>query len=111
VRPIIDTATAELLPRLVREEGSASIVRLISDDIKVSMATGAFDARPDRSLVRDRIVADAEGFRQLAELMKETFEKVSEIEAGSVDRLARRGEEGFMVSTILMAFEVPPAHG
>ena len=108
VPPIIDTATAELLPRLVREEASAAIVNLIFDDIKTSIEGQAFDGRPERTVMRYPIVADAEGFRQVAELMEETIDKISAIEAGSVDRLARRGKEGFKVSTALMAFDVPP---
>lgn len=94
-----------------REEISGQVRTMVDADLDRSIASGTFEQRPERVLVRARIVLDERGWNELSELQTATLAASLEIEAKSKARLAQAEEEGIDARTVLMLFEVPPSGG
>ena len=97
------------LPDSVKPGMSASIIKMIIDDVFGALKAGTFDARKDRHLSWTPGVVDEQGWQELVELINETLAKIIKIHAGSAKRLAKSGEEGIPVNVALMNYETPPA--
>jgi DNA-binding transcriptional ArsR family regulator len=93
------------LPESVKPGVSASSFQMIIDDVVGALGGGTFDRRSDRHLSWTPGVVDEQGWDESVDLINETLEKVIDIHAASVKRLAKSGEEGITATAVLMNFE------
>jgi DNA-binding transcriptional ArsR family regulator len=104
---------------VVREEGFANqtlaerevftryALQLHVADIARAMDEHTFDGRPNRALIRMPMVVDEEGFKELADLHVEMYERTLDIQAQSDERRANSEDEGIPSVSTTMFFETP----
>jgi DNA-binding transcriptional ArsR family regulator len=97
----------ETLPKEQREEISAVTGQELFVRFFGAQQAGTLDARKDRHLSWIPLTLDDEGFVELAELLRDTFNAGFEIEAKSAARRAAASEVGKPVVVGLMGFEMP----
>jgi DNA-binding transcriptional ArsR family regulator len=107
-RPILDTASWELLPKLLREINSVWVGQIVIGDLIEAIEARTFDSRPGRTMLRMHIVVDEEGWEEIEPASKRYLEELQEIASRSGDRMAKSGEEGFSVTTGALAFPSAP---
>jgi AcrR family transcriptional regulator len=104
---VIHTEPWDRLNPAERQQISAQVDQLIRSDLDRSMASGTFDARPERVQVRIPHIVDEQGWQELSELYAETVTAALEIHAKSSERLEASEESGIDARTVLALFEVP----
>ena len=109
--PVIDLSRWETLPRLVREVNSAWVAQLIIADLIEAIEARTFDARTGRTMIRQNLILDEEGWNQLESAAEKYIDHVLTIAGESATRRSKTGEEGFHVSASALAFETPPPAG
>jgi DNA-binding transcriptional ArsR family regulator len=90
-----------------REVFTRAVLQLHVADVARAMDEHTFDARADRVMVRMPMLVDEEGFRELADLHTEMFDKVLEVQAKSAERMTGSQEEGIPTVSSSMFFETP----
>lgn len=93
------------LPDSIKPGMSASGLKMLIDDVVAAINGGTFNARDDVHMSRTPGVVDQQGWEDSAELINETLERVIDIHAESAKRLAKSGEEGIPIATIMVNFE------
>jgi DNA-binding transcriptional ArsR family regulator len=102
--PVISNeAWDELAPKM-RTPITATVLRLISNDLARSLGTGLFDAIPDVHLSRSPLKLDREGWSEVVALLTQTLDEVSEIGSRSSERLETSDEIATLVTVALMQF-------
>jgi DNA-binding transcriptional ArsR family regulator len=105
IRPVIDTKLAEQIPRLIREEGSLAIIGLFLRDVLDAIEVGSFEGHPARTLLRMPMVVDEQGFRETGEASMDYLGRLFEIEASSVQRLAKTHGKSHRLLAFTSIFE------
>jgi len=93
------------LPDSIKPGMSASGLKMLIDDVVAAINGGTFNARDDVHMSRTPGVVDEQGWEDSAELINETLEQIIDIHAESAKRLAKSGEEGIPMATIMVNFE------
>lgn len=108
--PAWRAAEWERLEQSEREAASVEITGAMSGEIATAIDAGAFDARPERILVRMPIWVDEQGWRELSDALDLTFDACIEIQRRIGERLQEKGDpqEGFPVRVHLVSFEPAP---
>jgi DNA-binding transcriptional ArsR family regulator len=97
------------LPESVKAGVSTSAFQAIVDDVSGAMEGGTFDSRDDRHVSWTPGVVDQQGWDESVDLVNKTLKQLMAIHGGSNKRLAKSGEEGIHVTTVLMNYEgLPP---
>lgn len=104
VRYMLDSSDVEALSRLTNESHSVSIIEKVFAEIRYSMEDGAFDSSEDRAVLRTHHLLDKEAFHKIVKVAERTVKEFLQIEAESVERRSRSGENGFMVTTAILSF-------
>jgi hypothetical protein len=104
VRPVIDTPASAKLSRLTREVTSAAGIDLIVGDLTKAFEAATFDSHPARSLLRDEILVDNQGMNETGKIMMRCLAELNEVQAESINRMAKTGEAGMSVATALLAY-------
>jgi DNA-binding transcriptional ArsR family regulator len=104
-RAFLTDSDWQSLPESVKPGVSASSIQMIIEDVFGALTGGTFDARDDRHLSWTPGVVDEQGWEESVELAAETLESVIKIQAASMKRLAKSGEEGIPATTVVMNFE------
>lgn len=107
-RPLVEDAHWEQVPMTVRTEASRVGLRLIWSDAMQAIRAGTFEGRPDRHLSRTPLVLDAQGWREVNALLRETYSRADRIAADSAQRLQDRGAEGVSTRLAMLHFEAAP---
>jgi DNA-binding transcriptional ArsR family regulator len=104
-RPSIsDEAWAEV-PGVVKEATVASAISLLSERVNAAATIGAF-SRPEAHLSRTDLVVDDQGWRELADVLRDALKRMDEIEAQSAKRLKKTDHDGELKATAaLLLFE------
>jgi hypothetical protein len=104
---------------VVREEGFAKqtpeerevftrhTLQLHVTDIARAMDEHTFDERANRALIRFPMLVDEDGFKELADLHVEMYERTLDIQARSDGRRADSKDEGISAVSTTMFFETP----
>ena len=87
---------------------TVSILRLISEDLGKSLASGKFDEPPDNHLSRSSLDVDEEGWREIVSILERTLEEVLEVNARSAERARLSGEDMMKVRVAMMQFLLGP---
>jgi DNA-binding transcriptional ArsR family regulator len=92
-----------------REVFTRYILQLHVADIARAMDEHTFDARANRAAIRTPMLVDEEGFRELADLHVEMYERTLEVQAKSTERRTKSDEDGIPAISTTMLFETPEA--
>jgi DNA-binding transcriptional ArsR family regulator len=91
-----------------RQPITVSILRLISEDVGKSLASGKFDEPPDNHLSRSPIDVDQEGWREIVSILGRALEEVLEVNARSAERARLSGEDLMKIRVVMMQFLLGP---
>lgn len=109
-RAFLGDAEWAKVPASIKPGFSISLLKAIMADAVASLKAGTFDARDERHLSSTPVKVDEEGWRDLAELLAETTERVVEIQTESARRMGKaKGEEPIHATVAIMGFETPPS--
>ncbi len=106
-RPVLELGPWEQMPQLFREIHSTQAGQILLGDLAEAIDAGTFDARPERTMVRDVIVVDQEGVEEVEAAGAAFLEAIAKSGARSAGRLVESGEQGIRLSASALAFEVP----
>jgi DNA-binding transcriptional ArsR family regulator len=90
-----------------REVFTRYILQLHVADIARAMDEHTFDARSNRAAIRTPMLVDEDGFRELAELHVEMYERTLDIQARSDERRTASGDDGIPTISTSLLFETP----
>src|SRR4051794_26469828 len=101
--PISDDAWAGQ-PQVVRESVVGTSLGQLGQDVNAAFAGGGF-RRPEAQLVREEVVLDEKGFKDLAKELSRSLERVAKIREDSAKRLEKSGAEASSGNVVMMLFE------
>lgn len=97
------------MPESLRPGLSGAMLKSVFEDIDEATRLGTFDELDDRHLSRTPMVVDQQGWKDVADLLAGTLDRVLEIQAEANERLAASGEEGMLSKVEILHFKSPPA--
>jgi AcrR family transcriptional regulator len=105
--PLIRQEEWEQIDRGEQESQSAEIGRLIEIEVEEAFASGTFDSRPERNLVRIPAYLDQQGWQELNDRLESATQECLEIERRARERLTAAGgsEEGISARVYIVSFE------
>lgn len=95
------------LPESLRPGLSAAMLKTAFEDVEEALDKETFDELEDRHLSRTPMVVDKQGWKDAAELLEGTLDRLIEIQAESSARLAESGEESLLSRVLLLHFKSP----
>ena len=107
--PISDDAWAGQ-PNVVRESVVGASLGQLGQDVNAAAAGGGF-RRPEAQLVREELVLDEKGFKDIAKELSRSLERVAKIREDSAKRLEKSGDEASSGNVVMMLFEAAAANG
>jgi DNA-binding transcriptional ArsR family regulator len=107
--PISDDAWAGQ-PQVVRESVVGTSLGQLGQDVNAAVAGGGF-RRPEAQLVREEVVLDEKGFKDLAKELSRSLERVAKIREDSAKRLEKSGAEASSGNVVMMLFEAAATNG
>jgi DNA-binding transcriptional ArsR family regulator len=110
VRPMLSIDEWDELPQLARELISETILRRAADDLRASAASGLFDNRPRRSLLRIPLRLDEQGFEDADEENLRHLARMEEVQVESAERRRHSKEAAINTVSLTVLAEVPPGH-
>jgi DNA-binding transcriptional ArsR family regulator len=87
---------------------TVSILRLVSEDVGKSLASGKFDELPDNHLSRSPLDVDQEGWREIVSILNRALDEVLEVNVRSAERVRLSGEELTKIRVVMMQFLMDP---
>lgn len=87
-----------------RQPITVGILRMISEDVGRSLASGKFDELPDNHLSRSPLDVDQEGWEEIVSILKRALDEVLEVNSRSAERARLSGEELMKVRVVMMQF-------
>lgn len=109
VRPYLSDDDWRRLPPSARDGISHALLGMMVEDATAALEAGSFDEFDDSHMSRTPMVVDRQGWDDVTTLLKDTLDRILEIQADSANRLAAAGEEGFSTKVEIMHFKSPPA--
>jgi DNA-binding transcriptional ArsR family regulator len=97
------------LPDSVRPGFSVSLLQTLMDDAVAALKAGTFDSRDDHHLSRTQVKLDEQGWQDVATTLSGALDRVLDIQAESVKRMAKSGEEAIPATVAMMSFEASPS--
>jgi DNA-binding transcriptional ArsR family regulator len=95
------------MPESLRPGLSGAMLKSVFDDIDDAMKTGTLDEIDDRHLSRTPMVVDKQGWSETADLLRETLDRLLEIQAEASERVATSGEETILAKVEMLHFKSP----
>jgi len=91
-----------------RQPITVGILRMISEDLGRSLASGKFDELPDNHLSRSPLDVDQEGWREIVAILERALGEVLEVNERSAERARLSGEELMKIRVVMMQFLLGP---
>jgi DNA-binding transcriptional ArsR family regulator len=109
VRPFLTQEHWAQLPAASRKSISAGTLSEIWRDASAAVDSETFDSRPNRHLSWTNLALDDEGWEAVAELLKDTLDRMLELQAAAAARL-QDGDADEITSSkvVLMHYEAAP---
>ncbi len=95
------------LPESLRPGLSGAMLKSAFDDIEEALDHETFDELDDRHLTRTPMVVDKQGWKETADLLLGTLDRLLEIQAEANQRLAKSNEEGMLSKVVMLHFKSP----
>lgn len=99
----------ESIPASARKGISGAILGSIGQDATEALTAGTLDGRDESYLSHTSLLVDEDGWKEIAALLEETFNKALEIQTESANRLAEKKTEGIDAKLAFLYFESPKA--
>ncbi len=103
--PFVTDAEAEALPPEVKQEYAAVILQAILAESLGALWAGKMKSDPHVRLMWRWFNLDAQGVKELVDELRESWERVVEIEASAASRRAESGEDPITMIVSMMGFE------
>jgi DNA-binding transcriptional ArsR family regulator len=107
-RNYFDEEAWDVLSERERLDIVGAILKIVSRDIAVSMASGAFASEEGPHISRSALQVDAEGWQEIIELNERNNRGVFEIEERVADRAAQGAECPINAKVVILQFRSPP---
>ncbi|HEX8689821.1 MAG TPA: winged helix-turn-helix domain-containing protein [Solirubrobacterales bacterium] len=107
-RPVIDVEEMERMTLPARRAFNGQVVQKVMGDLQQGFEAGTIEDNPDHHMTRIPLSLDAQGWNELVDLHRQTFEETDEIQTRSNERLAKSGEEPIRTSSSQLCFPLPP---
>ncbi|HVD41720.1 MAG TPA: winged helix-turn-helix domain-containing protein [Solirubrobacterales bacterium] len=95
------------LPKSLRPGLSGAMLKSAFDDVEEALDKGTLDELEDRHLSRTPMVVDEKAWKDSAELLRETLNRLLEIQAEATERLAGSDEESMLAKVVMLHFKSP----
>jgi hypothetical protein len=95
------------MPESLRPGLSGAMLKSVFDDIDEAMSSGTLDEIEDRHLSRTPMVLDKRGWSETADLLRETLDRLLEIQAEASARVATSNEETILAKVEMLHFKSP----
>jgi hypothetical protein len=95
------------MPESLRPGLSGAMLKSVFDDIDEAMSSGTLDEIEDRHLSRTPMVLDKRGWSETADLLRETLDRLLEIQAEASARVATSNEETVLAKVEILHFKSP----
>lgn len=95
------------MPDSLRPGITGAMLKSVFEDVDDAAQSGTLEELDDRHLSRTPMVVDKQGWKDVADLLAETLDRVLEIQAEANERLANSGEEGLLSKVAIMHFKSP----
>ena len=105
--PILDDAEFAALPPEQRHRFSAHVIKCLGIDAGRAHRAGTFDSRSDMCSAHVRMLLDECGWRELAEIHRDAFEKVIALRRRAAKRIGDSAGGGVPAASTLLCFELP----
>lgn len=106
-RQFLSDAELARLPKSLRPGLAGAMLKSVFNDIEEASQSGTLDEVDDFHLSRTPMVVDRQGWSEVSDLLKETLERVLEIQAGSSARISAGEEAGILSKVHLLHFKSP----
>jgi len=106
-RPVIDAAGMESMALPARRAFNGHIAQKVVEDLQEGFEAGTVEARPEHNMTRIPLSLDLQGWKEMSELHRRTFDETFEIQARSNERLKESGEEPIRCTSVQLCFELP----
>ena len=97
------------LPKSLRPGLSGAMLKSAFDDVEEAVDRDTFDELEDRHLSRTPMVVDKQGWKDTADLLAGTLDRLLEIQTEANERLAGSSEESVLAKVIMLHFKSPTA--
>ena len=95
------------LPKSLRPGLAGAMLKSVFDDIEEASQSGTLEEVDDLHLSRTPMVVDKQGWSEVSGLLKETLDRVLEIQAESSARIASGEETGILSKVHMLHFKSP----
>lgn len=95
------------LPRSLRPGLSGAMLKSAFDDVEEAVDQDTFDELEDRHLSRTPMVVDKQGWKDTADVLAATLDRLLEIQAEATERLAASNEESMLAKVVMLHFKSP----
>jgi DNA-binding transcriptional ArsR family regulator len=106
-RPMLDDEVVAELDPLTRDAAASMAIEGSFADAMAAVRGGTITAREELHLSRTPMLLDEEGWKSVAKIFEEAFERMMDAQAESDERRSQSGEEGIPVSASILYFEMP----
>lgn len=95
------------MPESLRPGLAGAVLKSVFEDIEEASTAGALDDVEDIHLSRTPMVVDEQGWSDTSNLLKETLDRILEIQTESSARLAENGDRGVAAKVHMIHFKSP----
>jgi hypothetical protein len=95
------------MPESLKPGISGAMLKSVFEDVDEAAQSGTLEELEDRHLSRTPMVVDQQGWKDVADLLAETLDRVLEIQAEANERLANGAEESMLSKVAIMHFKSP----
>jgi hypothetical protein len=97
------------LPKSLRPGMAGAVLKSVFEDLESAGEAGTLDEIDDMHLSRTPMVVDQQGWDDASEALKNTLDRLIEIQGEASERLAASGEQGILAKVHMMHFRSPSA--
>jgi predicted ArsR family transcriptional regulator len=95
------------LPKSLRPGLSGAMLKSAFDDVEEALDKSTFDELEDRHLSRTPMVVDKQGWKEAADLLATTLDRLIEIQSEAAARLGASDEKGMHSKVLMLHFKSP----
>ncbi len=95
------------MPASLRPGMAGAVLKSVFEDLEAASKAGTLDEVDDIHLSRTPMVLDGKGWDDVSETLKNTLNRLLEIQTEASERLAESGEEGTLAKAHLLHFKSP----
>jgi DNA-binding transcriptional ArsR family regulator len=96
-----------IMPDEARQIVASTILRDLVGRMTQALQAGTFTAREDVHITWRPVTLDEQGWTEMTELLRNTFDTVSKIEVEAIERMRLSGDDGLEATVALAGFESP----